>query len=302
VQNHDVQGVSYNAAEVPQFINEKYMPFSRTNMTVFFSSRGNGDYVGGLNISRYQRPGTKQYVDEPSVEMVHYPDALVVPAVDGHEQLFMVFSTHRRVGVCAWDGNLDACADSIQFVRLNDLPVAGQPAIYPNHFAFAFDFGSGQTQDAVYSYTHDENQNVLTLINRGSAGIETTGNKGVINLSFKLNAALLAGESRPVISFGRSGARTAINGLRLTLNTRGSYDLVMGSMVIRTGLELQSWIRISLNYDYSAKTISVEGYPAYFMSSMNRRVYLGDPTLSHAGRALPNLTFDLRNTGLEQLD
>jgi len=282
--NNNVQGASYDGRGIPVFRAEKFEPWARENLTLFFSTRGDDDFVAGLNVSGD--------LDAHGVEEVHYP-YIQSAAIGGKgDDLLVVFSTHRREPSCkGGNPNPRACHDSIRFVRIKELPDPKAPAIYPNHFARYFSYGRPRPQDKVYSLK----ENLLTLVDRGSAGIETAGNDGCMNLRFRLDGAVADGDVRPIVSFGRTSDRVGAIGLVV----RGGR-LFLGEKPIGNPVAPGAWNDVRVCYDYAAGRLSAGGVDwTLGPGNLSQRTYLGDQTLAKRDRRLPDLSFDLAGTSLE---
>jgi hypothetical protein len=287
VANHLVQGATYDGGPAPQFRAEHFEPWARENMTVFFSTRGDDDFVAGLNISGK--------IDEPGVEMVHYPYVQSASVGGSGDDLLIVYSTHRREKSCVGGrGAPAACHDSIRFLRLRDMPDPKRPAIYPNHFARYFGYGQATPQAQTYSVSNNQ----LTLLDRGSAGIETQGDTGCINLRFKWDGALGANDTRPVLAFGRSADRASPVGLVLR-GTGGGAKLMLGDKPV-ADVARGAWTATRVCYDLARGRLT-DGAAVLDLGAgkLDPRSYLGDNTLARRNGRLPDLVIDVAATSLE---
>jgi hypothetical protein len=280
VQNHSVQGAGYDSSGAPSFRSEKYDPWARQNITVFFSSRGKDDFVAGLSVS--------ESAEEPGVEIVHYPYV----AVDGGD-LLIVYSTHRRIPACFQNKGsampVEICHDSIRLSRIRDLPDASKLYVYPNHFAHHYKYGKAKAQEKTYRVSG----RTLTLINQGSAGIETPGDRGCLSLKFRLDGNIQGNRARPVISFGRTPDRTSSVGLSIERAASSAYRLMAGHEPVPGNIRVGEWTSKNVCYDYRAKTLSVDGAEYRLGNAMSERSYLGETGLGRLEADYPDISFDV---------
>jgi hypothetical protein len=284
VQDHAVQGGSYEAGGRLAFNTEKYEPWARENMTAFFSLRGEDDFLSGLNLS--------SKTEEQGVELVHYPYA----AMDGDE-LLVAYSSHRREPSCKGEkvaaAPMASCHDAIHFTRVRELPDPNRLYVYPNHFARYFAYGASRPQEKTYGF----DGTVLTLIGRGSAGIETPGDAGCIHMRFKVEGDMPGEAARPLISFGRTPDRLAAVGVGVARQGPGYVLTVNGRRASDQELRAGQWADETVCYNYTAHSIAVDGRDFALGNAMNRHSYLGDPSLAKASEAhWPNIAFDLSQT------
>jgi hypothetical protein len=283
IHNNNVQGTAYRAGDSPVFASEKYEPWARSNLSVFFSTRGTEDYTAGLNLSAQ--------TETPGVELVHYPYAQSVTRPNGSDEILLAYSTHRRTPACALrkiGADSQTCHDSIQFVRLSGLPDPSGAFIYPNQFAKHFDYGKSGRQEKTYGL----HEGHLTLFNRASAGIDTFGTAGCVAMRFKLESELPRSVSRPVISFGRSADRSRALGLSVERDDRQNF-LALAGRRLPLNFAPGQWRTTSVCYDLEKNTLTAEGVTINVDEALVPRAYLGDSTLKRLDGKLPDITFDL---------
>jgi hypothetical protein len=289
VANHYPQNVTYEG-NLPTFKYEKPDLSPRVNMELFFSTRGEDDYLAGLNIS--------QGVDDPGKEVVHYPVVQSASVGGKGGDILIAYSTHRRERSCTrFGGEKRACHDSIRFSRIMDLPDPKVPAIYPNQLAKYFSFGKAAPQDETFRYSN----NILTLRDRASAGMETWGVSGCVKLRFQLDGNLLPNDERPVFSFGRTPDRATPIGLTVR-NVDGALKGSLGRKLITLPTDPEGWMSARVCYDYAKGRLSVNDaeYDAG-PGKLGRQSYLGDPTIARRDRIWPDLRLDVKSTTLEVL-
>jgi hypothetical protein len=227
--------------------------------------------------------------------MVHYPYVQSASVGGSGDDLLIVYSTHRREKSCVGGrGAPAACHDSIRFLRLRDMPDPKRPAIYPNHFARYFGYGQATPQAQTYSVSNNQ----LTLLDRGSAGIETQGDTGCINLRFKWDGALGANDTRPVLAFGRSADRASPVGLVLR-GTGGGAKLMLGDKPV-ADVARGAWTATRVCYDLARGRLT-DGAAVLDLGAgkLDPRSYLGDNTLARRNGRLPDLVIDVAATSLE---
>jgi hypothetical protein len=287
VHNHFPQGAVYANAAAPAFRSDKYEPWARRNLTVFFSTRGKSDYVAGYSMSAA--------TETVGVEMAHYPAVVSRRSAEGIDELMVVYSTHRRVPACQQQKSaapVALCHDSIQFSRIRMPPDPAGAYIYPNHLANHYAFGRAKPQEKSFGYTAGK----LTLFDRGSAGIDTQGDSGCLNLRFRTGKVGAA--DRPVLSFGRSADR--VTPIGLSIKAKGpDLRLSLGATELAGNYRQDDWISSRVCFDHKKKTMSVGDVTVRGGDAMSDRAYLGDSTLGRVEARLPDLEFDVAAMSLD---
>lgn len=289
VANHYPQNVVYEG-NIPKFKYEKSDLWSRNNMELFFSTRGEDDYLAGINISGN--------IADPGKEIVHYPVVQSASVGGKGGDMLVAYSTHRRETSCTrFGGEERACHDSIQFSRIMELPDPKRPAIYPNQLARYFSFGKSVPQEQSFRFVN----NVLTLHDRASAGIETWGSSGCVKLRFQLDGVLPLNDERPILSFGRTPNRAAPIGL-VVRNVGGNIQGVLGKKMLALSPDSDGWMSTRVCYDYGSGKLSANGVE-YDLGpgKLLKQSYLGDPTIARHDRVLPDLHLDISAMTLEVL-